>query len=63
MNTVTKEKLAEFQRMVEADWPNDPMLQEIHLIRLVRQEEMRGMSNKAKAELINTRNKQKPDAA
>lgn len=45
---VSAEKIAEFKRKVEADWPKDPMLQEVHLIRMIRQEESRGMTVKEK---------------
>ena len=49
MNRVTKEQIGQFKSWVKADWPEDRMLQEIHLVRLIRQEEMRCMSD---AEII-----------
>ena len=45
---VSADKIAEFERQVEQDWPKDPMLQEIHLIRMIRQEEARAMTLKEK---------------
>ncbi len=45
MNTIKQDQLAQFNRWVQEDWPKDPMQQEIHLIRLIRQEEMKGMTD------------------
>jgi len=45
MNTVSAARLQQFKAWIQEDWPNDPLMQEIHFIRLVRQEEMKKMSD------------------
>ena len=63
MKEISAEKIAEIERLVEAEWPNDRVLHEIHIIRMHRQEQMRGMSNREKAAFMKKRVRPKPNAA
>jgi len=60
---VTSEQMAQFQKWVEPDWPDEPMLQEVHLVRLILQEETRDMTPEERLKYLNAQARNARDAA
>jgi len=46
MRQITSRDRERFRRRVEKEFPGDEMMQELHLIRLIHHQQMRGLSRK-----------------
>lgn len=63
LKQVTLEKLEGFKRIVEEDFPNDAMLQEVHLARLILHEEMSELTREQRLEYFRQARTRRSDAA
>lgn len=63
LREVPQERIEEFQRTVEEDFPGDAMLQEVHLARLILEERMRDLSPEEKLAYINRNHDRRTKAA